>query len=469
MTEAIIAELAKIDSLNVISRTSVMRYKNRERPITEIAEELAVDRVVEGSVQREGDDVRITVQLIDGATDTHLWSNSYTNTITSVLKLQSEIALAIADEIRAVVTPEERTRINRAELVNREAYDLYLQGLSARADYSPIGQMRAHQLLSDSTAVDPDFAPAWSALASVNSSLAYMAVGSPMRQMEAAFQCARRAMNLDDSLGFPYIIQAVYSTLTEHNWESVQALVEKAVDLDPNDTDVLLGAANYNLIRGDWRAARRYAQKVISLDPNSEFRRPFAEMYMAWMGETERSVENLQSIVEDQPANLMGRFALGVSLVKAGRYEEARTQFERYTELVPQASGGYVGQASAAAAAGDAAGARALIDEILRRFSRASLHATVLPIAYIYLGEIDTALDWLEEAASTPNLQFYLALRIVPFGGAQQDDPHFVAFRNHPRYRALIDQMGFPRLPPSHPGYAEEQEWLAQMSGTDNN
>ena len=165
MTEVLTAELAKIKALKVISRTSAMRFKDTELPMPEIADELNVVGLIEGSVLREGDEIRVTAQLIHGPSDTHLWGESYTNTVTSVLKLQADLALAIAGEIGAAITPEEASRIASAKPVNPEAYREWLVGRHYREMLSEDGFKNAVEHLERAVALDPEFASAYAALA----------------------------------------------------------------------------------------------------------------------------------------------------------------------------------------------------------------------------------------------------------------------------------------------------------------
>jgi TolB-like protein/class 3 adenylate cyclase len=167
MTDALIADLSKIGSLRVISRTSVMRYKRTQKPLPEIARELNVDAVVEGSVLRAGDGVRITAQLIDARDDRHLWSESYQRDLRDVLALQSEVARAIAGEIRLKLTPLEERRLEPGQRVDLEAFEAYIKGTHLLMSLTPADHRSAVRYLERSVGADPDYAPAWAALARV--------------------------------------------------------------------------------------------------------------------------------------------------------------------------------------------------------------------------------------------------------------------------------------------------------------
>jgi len=165
MTEAVISQLAKIASLSVVSRTSVMQYTGVRMPMAEIASKLGVDAVIEGSVLRAGDVVRITVQLIDARNDRHLWAESYERDLRDVLALQSEVARAIAREIQLVLSPTDRERLDITRPVNPEAYDAFLKGSYFQNQRGALNHVRAVEFLERAVALDPEYAPAWAALA----------------------------------------------------------------------------------------------------------------------------------------------------------------------------------------------------------------------------------------------------------------------------------------------------------------
>jgi TolB-like protein/class 3 adenylate cyclase len=167
MTDALIADLSKIGSLRVISRTSVMRYKGTGKPLPEIARELNVDAIVEGSVLRAGDNVRITAQLIDARGDRHLWSESYQRDLRNILALQGEVAQAIAGEIRLKLTPQEQSRLAPGQSIDLGAFEAYIKGTHLLMSLTPADHRRSIQYLERAVGEDPDYAPAWAALARV--------------------------------------------------------------------------------------------------------------------------------------------------------------------------------------------------------------------------------------------------------------------------------------------------------------
>ncbi len=204
MTEALIAELAKIQSIKVISRTSIMQYKDTEKSMPEIAAELGVDALIEGSVMKADNDVRITAQLVHGMTDEHLWADTYTNTLENVLKLQAEVALSITDQISAVVTPDERSRIADADTVNPEAFRLYVQGRQSWNLRTTDGFAKAIELFARALGIDSDFALAHAGIADVYVLYPDYGIDTAARSIPKTIASANRALEIDPNLGEPY-------------------------------------------------------------------------------------------------------------------------------------------------------------------------------------------------------------------------------------------------------------------------
>ena len=217
MTEALIADLAKIDGLRVISRTSAMRYKGARRPLPEIGAELGVDAVVEGAVVRAGGRVRITAQLIHAATDTHLWADSYDRDLSDVLTLQSEAARAIAAEIRIKLSPRAKARLESAPRVNPEAYEAYLRGRHHLTRRTEEALLNAADYFRHAIDLDPTYALAYVGLADVHNLLGYWSYRTPAEAFPRSKAAARRALELDPGVGEAHISLAY--ALHYHDWD----------------------------------------------------------------------------------------------------------------------------------------------------------------------------------------------------------------------------------------------------------
>jgi TolB-like protein len=263
MTEELIGELAKLGSLNVISRTSVMRYKQRTQSIPEIAAELGVDGVLEGTVTREQDRFRVTVQLIDARTDMHLWADQFDRELSSVLALRADVARAVAEQIRLELTPEEETALASPRRVNPRAYDAYLRGLQL---VGPIVLASAWappalEQFERAVALDPGFAEAW-----VRVSLAQFFLG----RIEKSREAVERALELNDHLPAAH---AALATVRDAEWDFAGArrAAERAFQLSPNDPDVLQVYKVSLLRHGRLAEALRVSERIALVAPLDTF------------------------------------------------------------------------------------------------------------------------------------------------------------------------------------------------------
>ena len=328
MTEAITAELAKIKTLKVISRTSAQTYRDSPLRLPEIAAELNVQALTEGSVQRDGENVRITVQLIDARTDDHLLAESYDETLTNVLQLQSRVALEIADAIRAELTPDERQRIAASRDVDPAAYDLYLQAVDAMSDITPTGMFAVLTLFTRATDADPTYADAWAGVAISNILLGSYGVGSPGMFFERARDAAQRALDLDSSLGEAEVALALAEVYLDLDWGSARERFDRARILNPNSFFVVYFSSVFCMAAGDWAGAREHAEHVLSLNPNAPYPVTVAASVLMYTGRLEQGRQILEGEVAKNPSNIQAGLFLGWALVTDGDYDAAIAEFQ---------------------------------------------------------------------------------------------------------------------------------------------
>ena len=233
MTDALIADLAKIGALKVISRTSVMQYKGARKPLPEIAHELSVDGVVEGSVLREGDRVRITVQLIEAATDQHLWTERYERELTSILALQGEVARAIASKIEVTVSPEEEVRLASARPVAPEVHEAYLKGRYYWNKRTEDGMKRGLEYFQQAINDDPEYAPPYVGLADSFNMIAFYSNAPPMEVYPKAKAAALKALEIDDTIAEAHASLAA-AQAGEWDWLAAEREFQRAIELNPS-------------------------------------------------------------------------------------------------------------------------------------------------------------------------------------------------------------------------------------------
>src|SRR3989454_447708 len=268
MTEALITNLARISALRVISRTSVMQYKGTKKPMPQIAKELNVDGVVEGSVQRSGDKVRITAQLIEGPTDRHLCVESYERDLRDILALQSDVAKAIAREIRVTLTPQERAHLATTHPVDREAYELYLRGRYLVYLRGTENFRKAKEYFQQAIDKDPSYAPAYAGLGFAYASEGFY-VHPPNEVMPKAKVSVSKALELDESLAEAHTYLGHIRDFYDLDWAGAEREHKRAIELNPNDAIAHQFFAAYLIKMGRFNEAMAEQQRAHELDPLS--------------------------------------------------------------------------------------------------------------------------------------------------------------------------------------------------------
>ncbi len=334
MTEALITNLAKIGALRVISVTSVMQYKGFKKPLPQIARELNVDAVVEGSVQRSGNRARITAQLIEAATDRHLWAESYEREIRDVLALQSELARAIASEIRIKVTPQERKLLASTRPVNPEAHEAYLKGLyyfnDARDQRRDESFQKSIQYYRQALQLDPDYALAHAQLArAYHWRSSYLARGGHAEESKAS---ARRALELDDTLAEAHGALAFAMFWFDGEWVSAEREFKRATELNPGYGEAHAAYAMYLQTMGRLDEAIAETNKALLLDPLTLPQKLLSAGMFACAHQYERALEQVRTTLALNPNSDWAQFSLGRIYVLMGRHAEGIAEFQKLIE-----------------------------------------------------------------------------------------------------------------------------------------
>ena len=395
MTEALIAELAQIHALRVISRTSAMHYKGTTKTVPEIARELAVDGIVEGSVARVGDQVRITAQLIDAASDRHVWAHSYERDARDVLQLQSQVARAIADEIQVTLTPQERVRLTRPRTVNLEAHEAYIRG---RYDWGRAHLDRSIEHFERAIAIDPDYALAYAGMADARCRMfgAALELVPPTLVAPLIRSAAVKALELDDSLAEPPV--SLSRVLFWHVRDAVGAERElrRAIQLNPSCAmaHFISGLLFADLGRAD--EAMAALRRALRLDPVSSWNSAIAGFFMCELGHEDPGRQQLQKAIELDETFFLPWSLLSTIDCRAGRLSEATAEAEQGMRLsagLPMALA-YAGYALAMA--GRPSETVAILDQ-LEDLSR-QRYVPAIARAWCYLGlrDYESALEWLE-------------------------------------------------------------------------
>lgn len=431
MTDELIAQLAQISALKVISRTSVMQYKGARKPLPEIARELDVDAVIEGSVRWSGNHVRITAQLIHAPTDTHLWADSFEGDLRDVLAVQSEVARAIVTQVRVSVTPEERERLARTRPVNPEAYRLYLQG---RYHWNRRlgGFQKAAELIQQAIDLDPTYALAYSALGDNYVVQPPYGTLSPREAYPRARAAAERALEIDSSLGEPYATLGHVLAVYAWDWDGAERAYRRALELNPNYATAHQWYAEYLSSVGRHEEAIAEIKRARELDPLSlVIATNVATMYYA-ARQYRKAEEAARKALELDPSRDSGHTQLGYICLATGRPEEALAHFEREQEKIwPILSGN---RALAYVRLGKREEAGQLVEQLKKESKERYVPASWIGIMYAHLGDEDQAFHWLEKSLQRRE---WRATRM-------KVSPDFDPIRDDPRFQDLLRRMNFP-------------------------
>ena len=436
MTDELIANLAKIRSLHVISRSTAMAYKGTRKPLSAIARELNVGAVVEGTVMRVGNRVRITAELVQVSTDQHLWADTYESQMGDVLALQNRVSSAIVNEIRINLTPEERERLAKTPAVAPEAYENYLKGLYYWNKRSDENLTKAISYFEHAAGTDPQYALAYAGLSDCYAIISAEIFGT-MPAAEAAPKAkaaALRALELDPTLAAAQTSLATVKFNYDWDWSGAREGFERAIGLNPSYATAYQRYSLYLIAMGRAQESFSQIQKARELDPLSisiNFSLGW-RLYMA--RQYDRAIAQLQDTLEMDPTYELPHLVVGQAYGQKGDYAHAIPELKKAVEL----SHGTPLMVSALAYAYGRSGNQAEAERWLADLQGRSKTEYVSPyyfaIACIGLGRRDQAIDWLQKAfADRSNGLVFLKV-----------EPELDDLRNDPRFVALQQKLSFP-------------------------
>lgn len=431
MTEALIGDLAKIRSLRVISRTSVMPYKRVRKPLPEIARELSVDAVIEGTVTREDDRVRVAVQLIDARADDHLWSERYDGELRHLLSLQSAIARAVAEQIELELTPGEQALLPKTRALDPAAHDAYLRGVQYRAALPPELE-KAVACFERALEVDPGYAAAWVALAGVHFGRATHFLQPVLRDaaLPKARSAALEACRLDPALGAARAMLGLVHLYYDRDWVAAGRELRRAFELSPNDPNTLQAYSVYLTFAGRHDEATALLQRAIDVSPLDPGVRLLYARSFYYARRYDRALAEYRVIVERDP-DAVAKSPAGATLAwtywMLGQREETYREFDRRGRSVGGSAAAPVVEAAkrAHAQGGALAGIRAGTEARVEQVARGSAYSPyIIGILYAMLDEPDLAFDWLERACDERD-PLVADLAVQPLADPLRSDPRF--------------------------------------------
>jgi TolB-like protein/DNA-binding winged helix-turn-helix (wHTH) protein/Tfp pilus assembly protein PilF len=436
ITDALIGDLAKISGLHVISRTSSMHYKGTKKSLPEIARELKVDAVVEGTVQRSGDRVVIRAQLIHAATDVHLWVQDYQREMRDVLDLQSEIAQAIARQVRIRMTPDEEARLASTHPVRPKAFDLYLQGRYLYWNKRTEENLdRAIEHFQNAIKEDPNFAQAHTGLADCYNALGTVMVSAlpPIESRRLAEAAATKALELDPALADAHTALA-YVKNYNWNWTAAEQGYKRALELNPNYANAHNFYANYLMTQGRTDEAIAAANRARELDPFSLAISSQRGFLLENARRYDEAIEQLRAVIAMDPNHYHAHWVLGHTYVAKGQFEEAIVAAQKAVELSQRAPGALGMLGLAYGLGGHEAEARKVLNELLKLGETRYVSPAALVNVYIGLREKEQAFVWLEKAYQEKS-NYVAFLKVFPIV-----DP----LRSDPRFNDIIRRVGLP-------------------------
>ena len=428
MTEALIANLGKIGALRVRSRTSIMHYKDVKKPLPEIARELNVDAVVEGSVLRAGGQVRITAQLIHAPTDTHLWVGSYERDMGDILALQREVARTIAGEIKVAVTPKEEIRLASARRVHPETYEAYLKGMFYLNKFTPEGNEKGLAYLHQAIEKDPADPLPYAGLA-----LGYCIIGhGPAPSPEAlprAKAAALKALELDDTQAEAHAALAEVKLYYDWDWAGAEQSFQRALELKPNLADAHAQYAWYLVLLGRLDEGLAEMKRAQELDPLKPIYTAWLGRQYWWAGQDEEAIEEARKSLELNPDFPVGLCVLGDVYAVKGMYEEAIALHQKARAVAPH-WGWSLGHTYALAGQRDEA------LNVLAELGEEYQQKNAWGVAEIYasLGEKDEAFRRLESG-------YEYRHNWIPWMGRNRN---YEPLRDDPRFGDLLRRMNIP-------------------------
>jgi tetratricopeptide (TPR) repeat protein len=435
MTDELISDLGQISALRVISRTSVMAYKHTRKSLPQIARELNVGAVVEGTVLRSGDHVRITAQLIDGATDRHLWSQSYQGELRDTLPLQNNVARAIADQIRISVNPQEQAALRNVRVVNPVAYESYLKGRffwnKRTADSLKVALAYFNEAIDE----DPKYAQAYSGLADTYALLGdwQYAVMTPKEALPQAKAAAMKALELDSALGEAHTSLAFCLDGFDWNFDAAGNEFRRAIELNPGYATAHHWYAWHLALLRRYDEAIVEMKKAMNVDPLSMIINADLAELLSLAHATDESIQQSRKTIEMDPAFGLAHNHLGQAYLQKHMNGEAIAELREAVKLSNGSPTCIANLARAYAASDKKSEAVKLLGDLKKRSTPGQSLASEIAAVYASLGDTDQAMSWLEKGHEER------------FNPGVLIRPGFDPLRSDPRFKDLLRRSGFPQ------------------------
>ena len=436
MTEALTTDLARIKSVQVISRSSTMQYKGATKPLPVIAHELHADVVVEGSVQRSGDRVRVTAQLISAATDKHLWAQTYERDFRDILALQDDVASAIAQQIESRLGGPRPQPLPKAQTVSPEAYETYLK---ANSYQDQLDLQKSIDYYNEAIKLDPNYAPAYAHMSTSYFFLGFFSVIPPSQAWGKVKELGMLAIQKDDQL--PDGHAALASAKLHYDWDFAGAEQEfkRALELNPNNADIRHGYAHYLMAIGRMAESAAESKRALDLDPVDDNLTDCLCWHSFAARQYDNSIRMARDLLIRVPDDTWEMAILGWDYEQKRMHEQAIAEFKKAAELTNKNSPDFspfflAGLAHSYALAGRRSDAEQVLQGLLVRSRKSYVSPFDIALIYAALGEKDTAFAWMEKAVEERSTWLVYS----------KWEPRLDPLRSDPRFQELLRRIGLP-------------------------
>ena len=430
MQNALIAGLSRISALKVTSKTSTLRYRDTIESLPRIAAQLGVAKLIEGSIFRVGNRVRISVQLVDAQQDEHIWSETFEQEVKDVMLLQNEVAQAIAEQVEVTILPLEQAQLNSTESINPAAYEAYLKGQFHVERFTPQDIKLAAKYFQQAVELDPDHALAYVGLATLCGFQAQASLITPQEARERCLPPIIKALELDDSLPEAHFQYAAHMIWLRYNWEEGDAAFQRAIDLNPSYAQARLLYSHYLTLTGRIEEGTEQMQLALKLDPLNPFVRGLHGVQLLMAGDLQGSIRVTEDVLVSTPGFGFGYWTLEKAYHFLGEQDKAIAVMAKAYRIynMPELALAL----ETAYAKGDYSGAMLSSAQMLEERSRTVyVDPLVMGWVYAYAGEVEKAIDWYE-------LGFQITGPNVPYLGAATKTP---AIQSNPRFIKLLRDM----------------------------
>jgi len=437
MTEELITTLSKIGEISVISRTSVMQYRKAPKNVKDVGKELDAGTILEGSVRKAGNMVRIAVQMVDAGKDKHLWAESYDRNLHDIFAIQTDIAKRVADALRVNILAGEKEQIEKKPTISTEAYTLYLKGRHYWNERSKEGVTKAIEYFKQALKLDPNYALGYSGLADCHLILAQWGFEDPSTNFQKAEALVTKALELDRNLAEAHAALAAIFFYFEYDQARAEEEFRRAIELRPNYSTGHQWYHLFLLCHGRWEESYAEIVKALELDPFSLIMNDNLGFYFFARKDYERAMEQSKKVLEMKPDFTSAHWTLMSAQLLASKYDEAQEEAMMISRLSNGVLAGKQALALAFAKIGKAEEARRLLAELEERPKEEEyVYPSRIALILFVLGEVDRGFEWLEKAYEEHdgNLPFLRA------------NPLYDSVKSDPRYLSILKRMGLGEM-----------------------